>query len=80
MRFKTLADLHPLQEELSRRAAAQATAREVERQRLQRLDREARLFELAVGPVQPLRDRRLAIHPRQPVSPNQGNACWTKTR
>jgi DNA-nicking Smr family endonuclease len=68
MRFKTLADLQPLQHELGRRAAAKAAAREAERQALVQRDREARLFELAVGPVQPLRDRRRVVLPRRPVS------------
>jgi DNA-nicking Smr family endonuclease len=69
MRFKTLADLQPLQHELDRRAAAVAAAREADRLRMQRLDRENRLFELSVGPVQPLRDRRMAVHPRRLVAP-----------
>ena len=54
---------------IAQRAAAEAAAREAERLRLQRLDRERRLFELAVGPVQPLVAPRRVHHPLRPVEP-----------
>jgi len=54
MKLRSLADLKSLQKAIAQRAAAEAAAREVERLRLLRQDRERRLFELAVGPVQPL--------------------------
>ncbi|MGS5086041.1 Smr/MutS family protein [Hydrogenophaga sp. A37] len=68
MKWRSLSELKTLHKVIADRAAAEVVAREAERLRLLRIDRELRLFELAVGPVQPLRDRRLAIHPRRPVS------------
>ena len=68
MKVRSLADLKSLQQVLAQRAAEQAAAREAERLRLQRLDREKRLFELAVGPVRPLPHHRRVLHPPAPVS------------
>lgn len=68
MKVRSLAELKSLQQVLAQRAAEQAAAREAERLRLQRLDREKRLFELAVGPVRPLPHHRRVMHPPTPVS------------
>ena len=69
MKVRTLAELKTLQKAIAQRAAAEAAAREAERLRLQRLDRERRLFELAVGPVQPLTVVHRVQHPPTPVEP-----------
>jgi len=69
MKVRSLAELKTLQKVIAHRAAAEAAAREAERLRLQRLDRERRLFELAVGPVQPLVAARRVHHPPRPVEP-----------
>ena len=49
MKVRSLAELKSLQKVIAQRAAADAAARETERLRLLRLDREKRLFGLAVG-------------------------------
>ncbi len=69
MKVRSLADLKTLQKVIAQRAAAEAAAREAERLRLQRADREKRLFELAVGPVKPLVAARRVHHPLRPVEP-----------
>ena len=69
MKWRSLSDLKTLHQVISDRATVEALARETERLRLLRIDREQRLFELAVGPVQPLPDRRMAIPTRHPVAP-----------
>jgi DNA-nicking Smr family endonuclease len=69
MKVRSLADLKTLQTLISQRVAADAAAREAERLRLVRLDREKRLFELAVGPVRPLPHHRRVVHPAVPVPP-----------
>lgn len=69
MKVHSLAELKTLQKVIAQRAAAEAAARETERLRLQRLDRERRLFELAVGPVRPLVPSRRVHHPPRPVDP-----------
>lgn len=69
MKFHSLADLQPMQRELGRRAAEARAAREAERVEQQRREREARLFELAVGPVKPLPHHRRMVHPPAPVPP-----------
>ncbi len=69
MKVRSLAELKSLQKVIAQRAAADAAARETERLRLLRLDREKRLFELAVGPVRPLPHHRRVVHPPAPVSP-----------
>jgi DNA-nicking Smr family endonuclease len=68
MKFKQLADLLPLRRALLERAAALAAQHEAQRLAQLRQDREARLFELAVGPVRPLADKRRVVHPRRHVS------------
>jgi DNA-nicking Smr family endonuclease len=69
MKFKSLAELAPMQRELGRRAAEARAAREAERLEQQRRERESRLFELAVGPVRPLPHHRRVVHSSVPVSP-----------
>ncbi|MBT9551271.1 MAG: Smr/MutS family protein [Hydrogenophaga sp.] len=69
MKLRSLSELKTLQQVIAQRAAAEAAAREAERLRLQRLDREKRLFELAVGPVRPLPAARHAVHPPRHVPP-----------
>ena len=69
MKVRSFAELKPLQKLIAQRAAAEAAAREAQRLHLQRLDRERRLFELAVGPVQPLPAARRVHHPPVPVEP-----------
>ena len=69
MKVRSLAELKSLQKVIAQRVAAEAAAREAERLRAVRLDREKRLFELAVGPVKPLTAHRRVQHPRIAVSP-----------
>jgi DNA-nicking Smr family endonuclease len=69
MKLRSLSELKSLQKLIAQRAAAEAAAREAERLRLQRLDREQRLFELAVGPVRLLPAARRVVHPPRPVAP-----------
>jgi DNA-nicking Smr family endonuclease len=69
MKLRSFAELKTLQKVIAQRAAAEAAAREVERLRLQRVDREKRLFELAVGPVKPLVTPRRVHHPPRLVDP-----------
>lgn len=69
MKVRALADLKALQKVIAQRAASEAAEREAERLRQQRLDREKRLFELAVGPVQPLSAPPRALHPPRHVEP-----------
>lgn len=69
MKVRSLAELKSLQKVIAQRAAAEAAVREAERERALRADRERRLFELAVGPVQPLKAVRRVHHPLRPVEP-----------
>jgi DNA-nicking Smr family endonuclease len=69
MKLRSLAELKTLQKVIAQRAATEAAAREAQRLRLLRLDREKRLFELAVGPVKPLATARRVHHPATPVDP-----------
>jgi len=69
MKLRSLAELKTFQKVIAQRAAAEAAAQEAERLRQVRLDREKRLFELAVGPVQPLVTPRRVHHPSRPVAP-----------
>jgi DNA-nicking Smr family endonuclease len=69
MKVHSLADLKTLKPVLSARAAAAAAEREAQHQQAMRVDRERRMFELAVGPVQPLVTQRRVVHPSRPVSP-----------
>lgn len=69
MKFHGLADLGALRSELRARADAAAAQAAAERERALREERERRLFELAVGPVQPLTDQRRIQHRTRPVDP-----------
>lgn len=69
MKVRSLAELKSVQKAIAQRAAAQAAAREAERLRAVQQDREHRLFELAVGPVTPLRSPRRVVHPPAVVPP-----------
>lgn len=69
MKVRSLAELKHLQKVIAQRAAAELAAREAERERTLRLDRERRQFELAVGPVQALKGARRVHHPTRPVEP-----------
>jgi len=69
MKVNTLADLKALKRAMAERAAAEAVQREAQRQAELRLERERRLFALAVGPVQSIADPG-RIEPRPvPVQP-----------
>ncbi|MDQ7746801.1 Smr/MutS family protein [Hydrogenophaga pseudoflava] len=68
MKVRALADLKTLQKVIAQRAAAEAATREAERLHALRVEREKRLFELAVGPVRPLPHHRRVVHPLVPVS------------
>jgi len=69
MKLRSFAELKTLHKLMAQRTAAEAVAREAERLRLQRLDLERRLFELAIGPVQALHAQRRALHPPLHVAP-----------
>lgn len=66
---RAFADLMPMRQALADRAAAEAATREATRLRAIREDRERRLFELAVGPVQALNMGSRVEHPPVPVEP-----------
>ena len=66
---RAFADLLPLRKALTERAAAEAAAREAARLQAIREDRERRLFELAVGPVQPLAATPRVAHAPTAVEP-----------
>ena len=66
---RAFADLLPLRKVLTERAAAEAAAREAARLQAIREDRERRLFELAVGPVQPLAATPRVAHAPTAVEP-----------
>ena len=66
---RAFADMLPLRKALTERAAAEAAAREAARLQAIREDRERRLFELAVGPVQPLTATQRVAHPPTAVEP-----------
>jgi DNA-nicking Smr family endonuclease len=69
MKVRSLAELKSVQQVVAQRAAAEAAARDAERVRAVRMDREKRQFELAVGPVKPLTAHRRVLHPAIGVSP-----------
>jgi len=69
MKVRSLAELKSVKNVIAQRVAAETAAREAERLRAQRLDREKRLFELAVGPVKPLTVHRRVVHAPAPVPP-----------
>ena len=69
MKVHALADLKTLQRAMAARAAREAAEREGARQAQLQREREHRLFELAVGPVQPIACKgRIAPH-RLAVAP-----------
>lgn len=70
MKLHSLAALQTLRRQLSARAEAAAAAQEALRLQMLREDRERRLFELAVGPVQPIRNQPRVQHHRSPVAPH----------
>jgi hypothetical protein len=78
MKVRSLSELKTLHQVIAQRAAAEAAAREAERLRVQRLDRERRLFELAVGPVQPWCRPAACTTYRARWSPRRASASWTK--
>ncbi len=69
MKVRSFLELGPLQKAMVRRAAAEAAALAAARALAEREDRERRLFELAVGPVQALRVARRAQHTPEPLQP-----------
>jgi len=69
MKVQSLADLKAVKQVLAERAASEAAAREAERLDALRREREKRLFELAVGPVQRLRSHGRVEHPLRHVAP-----------
>ena len=69
MKVQSLADLKAVKQALAERAAHEAAAREAERLEALRRDREKRLFELAVGPVQRLRSHGRVEHAPRAVAP-----------
>jgi DNA-nicking Smr family endonuclease len=69
MKVQSLADLKAVKQALAERAAHEAAAREAERLEALRRDREKRLFELAVGPVQRLRSHGRVEHAPRGVAP-----------
>ena len=69
MKIRSFGELKQLQKAMAQRAAVVAAAREAEREQALRAERERRQFELAVGPVQPLKTARRVQHPPRPVEP-----------
>ena len=69
MKLRSFAELKTLQKVIAQGRAGEVAAREAGRLRLQRVDREKRLFELAVGPVKPLVTARRVHHPQRHVDP-----------
>ena len=69
MKVRSFLELGPLQKAMVRRAAAEAAAIAAARAVAEREDRERRLFELAVGPVQALRAARRVQHTPEPLQP-----------
>jgi DNA-nicking Smr family endonuclease len=69
MKVRSFFELGALQKVIAQRAAAEAAAIAAARAMAEREDRERRLFELAVGPVQPLRVARRVQHTPEPLQP-----------
>jgi DNA-nicking Smr family endonuclease len=69
MKVRSLFELGALQKVIAQRAAAEAAVVAAARALAEREDRERRLFELAVGPVQPLRVARRVQHTPEPLQP-----------
>jgi len=69
MKVHCLADLKQLRNAMNERAAAALARERAERERLERESRERRLFELAIGPVRPLRDHGRVLPPPSEAQP-----------
>lgn len=69
MKVHSLADLKQLRSVMKERAEATLARERAERERLEREARERRLFELAVGPVRPLRDAGRVASPPSEAQP-----------
>lgn len=69
MKVHALADLKHLRHVMKQRAAAMLARERAERERLECEARERRLFELAVGPVRPLRDPGRVASPPPSAQP-----------
>jgi DNA-nicking Smr family endonuclease len=69
MKARALSDLLPLRHALQARAAQAQAEAAAARLREEQAERERRLFELAVGPVQPLRVARRVQHAPEPLKP-----------
>jgi DNA-nicking Smr family endonuclease len=69
MKVRSFLELGPLQKAMVRRAAAEAAAIAAARAVAEREDRERRLFELSVGPVNALRSVRRVQHTPEPLQP-----------
>lgn len=69
MKVHALADLKHLRHVMKQRAAAVLARERAERERLEHEARERRLFELAVGPVRPLRDPGRVASPPPSAQP-----------
>jgi len=69
MKVRSFFELGALQKVIAQRAAAEAAAIAAARALAEREDRERLLFELAVGPVRPLRVARRVQHTPEPLKP-----------
>jgi len=69
MKTRALSDLLPLRHALQTRAAQAQAEAAAARLRAQQEERERRLFELSVGPVQPLRAARRVQHTPERLAP-----------
>lgn len=69
MKVNTLGELKAIRSALAERRARELAEREAERQAAARRERERRLFEIAVGPVQPLRAHGRATPARAQPEP-----------
>ncbi len=69
MKVRSLFELGALQKVIAQRAAAEAAVMAAACALAEREDRERRLFELAVGPVQPLQVARRVQHTPVPLQP-----------
>jgi len=66
---KSLAELKTLHQELKLRQRLAEEERERRAAAARLAEQERRLFELSVGPITPLPDRKLAVHDREPPAP-----------
>ncbi|MEZ5646697.1 MAG: Smr/MutS family protein [Burkholderiaceae bacterium] len=69
MKVRSLADLRHVRRELAERAAQAAERERIEREQQEREARERRLFELAVGPVSPLKNSNRVVFAPAGASP-----------